>query len=228
MSERMLISKIKRTNETRADLIAKGHKYRDIICFDLAELADAGIDYENLPVGQEVPCRFWAYYVESDKRTSQGSPYLDLVTVEPIDRPASATSVDTSALLDELRQIRVLLERLLSSQGLMPDVLKTGPDLPRTQARAGLSSDEPSPEDPPEPPPEAMPEEPPPTNGHEEPDGPAFNDDQARRQFSKLASPAIREGKVAPEAVNELVKDASVRGWGDALRQLKAALQQAA
>jgi len=109
MSERMLITKLVRQGD-RADLYAKGHKYKDLTLFALSDLTDVGIDYADLENGVETPCRFWAYYELSDKLNQSGNPYKDVVMLEPVDKPATSTSTDTSALLGELRAIRALLE----------------------------------------------------------------------------------------------------------------------
>jgi len=118
MTERMLITKLIRIDETRADLYARGHQYKDLTLFDLSDLALAGINYDSLPIGKETPCRFWAHYELSDKLNQAGNPYKDIITLEPVDMPATATSVDTSALLGELRAIKALLAHLIGGEGL--------------------------------------------------------------------------------------------------------------
>lgn len=118
MAERMLIVKLLRTDNTRADLYGKGHQYKDLTLFDLGELAAVGIDPAGLPIGQEVPCRFWAVYELSDKVNKAGNPYKDIIALEAIDTPATATSTDNTAILQELRAIRALLQALAEAQGL--------------------------------------------------------------------------------------------------------------
>jgi hypothetical protein len=123
VAERMLITKVKRTDATQADLYAKGHRFPDLKLFDLGELGAVGIDFEALPIGQETPARFWAYYELSAKTNKAGNPYKDVLTLEPIDRPASAMSTDNTAILSELRRIAALLEALTTAQGLeIPEV----------------------------------------------------------------------------------------------------------
>ena len=117
MSERMLITKLVRQGD-RADLYARGHRYKDLTLFDLSDLADVGIDYANLETGVEVPCRFWAYWEPSDKLNKAGNAYKDVVMLEPVDTPATTTSTDTSALLAELRSIRDLLHTIACTMGL--------------------------------------------------------------------------------------------------------------
>ena len=79
---RMLVTKIKRTDQTRADLYGRGHKYPDLKLFDLTELATVGIDETDLLIGQEEPCRFFAVYTLSDKLNKAGNPYRDIQRLE--------------------------------------------------------------------------------------------------------------------------------------------------
>lgn len=116
--ERILITKVKRTGPTQADLYGARHKFPDLKCFDLAELAAVGVDYEALQVGEETPARFWATYELSDKLNKAGNPYKDLVALERVDTPATTTSTDTGAIVAELRAIRALLQVLAEAQGL--------------------------------------------------------------------------------------------------------------
>ena len=118
MAERILITKLVRTEQTRADLYARGHQWPDLKLFDLSDLIEVGFAPNSLPIGQEVPCRFWAIYELSDKLNKVGNPYKDVIALERMDGPATTTSTDTSALLIELRAIRELLEMLAQSQGL--------------------------------------------------------------------------------------------------------------
>jgi hypothetical protein len=118
MAERMLITKLVRTDQTRADLYARGHQWPDLKLFDLSDLIEVGLDANALPIGQEVPCRFWAIYELSDKLNKAGNPYKDVIALERMDGPATTTSTDTSALLVELRAIRELLEAIARAQGL--------------------------------------------------------------------------------------------------------------
>ena len=83
MGERLLITKLIRTTEGRADLFGRGHKYKDLTLFDISDLADVGIDFEGLPAGQEVACRFWAHYELSDKLNQAGNPYKNVIALEP-------------------------------------------------------------------------------------------------------------------------------------------------
>lgn len=117
MAERMLITKLVRTNGTRADLYAKGHRWPDLKLFDLSDLLAVEIDPTDLEMGQEVPCRFWALWELSDKTNQAGNRYKDVLALEPMDKPATSTSTDTMALLAELRAIRSMLEIIAGSQG---------------------------------------------------------------------------------------------------------------
>ena len=80
--KRMLITKIKRTDETQADLYGRGHRYPDTRLFDLSDLATVGIEFTDLPIGQEIPCRFFAVYTESDKKNKAGNSYKDVCWLE--------------------------------------------------------------------------------------------------------------------------------------------------
>ena len=79
--ERMLITKLVRDGD-RADLYAKGHRYRDTQLFDAGDLLAVGIDPRELPEGVEVPTRFYAVVTTSDKLNSKGNPYLDVTRLE--------------------------------------------------------------------------------------------------------------------------------------------------
>jgi hypothetical protein len=120
MAERMLITKLVRTEPTRADLYAKGHQWPDLKLFELSDLLEVGIDPGGLEIGEEVPCRFWAIYELSEKLNQAGNPYKDVIALERVDALATATSTDTSALLEELRAIRALLEQVVQAQGGFP------------------------------------------------------------------------------------------------------------
>ncbi|MGD9047076.1 MAG: hypothetical protein PVF77_03415 [Anaerolineae bacterium] len=141
MAERMLITKLVRTERMRADLYAKGHQWPDLKLFDLSELIEVGLDPNGLPIGQEVPCRFWAIYELSDKLNKAGNPYKDVIALERIDGPATTTSTDTSALLIELRAIRELLERLAQAQGLQIPAAFTTPDSAERSAESSGTLD---------------------------------------------------------------------------------------
>ena len=135
--ERLLITKLVRTDDTRADLYAKGHQWPDLKLFDLSDLADVGIDFANLPQGEDIPCRFWALYEESEKLNKAGNPYQDVVALEAIDAPATSTSTDNSAILAELRGIRALLQVLVKNglpEADMPDpTVSVGERIPKPE-----------------------------------------------------------------------------------------------
>jgi hypothetical protein len=131
MAERILITKVKRTDATRAELYGKGHQYADLRLFDLSELSTVGIDPAALPIGQEQPARFWAIYELSDKVNKAGNPYKDVIALEAIDKPATTTSADNSALLAELRAIRKLLTTMAEAQGLAVSQVPPEPELER-------------------------------------------------------------------------------------------------
>lgn len=125
MSERMLITKMA-MDGTTVLLYGARHRWPDLRLFDAAELADVGLDWKDLQPGELTPCRFWAHWTPSEKLNQNGQPYKDVVRLEAMDQPASTTSTDTSAIVDELRTIRQLLEILLQKEPL--------PSLPATAA----------------------------------------------------------------------------------------------
>jgi hypothetical protein len=143
MAERMLITKLVRTEQTRADLYARGHQWPDLKLFDLSHLIEAGIDPHGLQVGQEVPCRFWAIYELSEKLNKAGNPYKDVIALERMDGPATATSTDTSALLTELRAIRTLLETLAEAQGVSLPAAVTRPSPAEEEDESAALDDRP-------------------------------------------------------------------------------------
>jgi hypothetical protein len=79
---RMLITKLKRTDQTRAELYGRRHKYPDLHLFELGELAAVGIEPADLSIGQEVPCRFFAVYTLSERLNQAGNPYKDIERLE--------------------------------------------------------------------------------------------------------------------------------------------------
>jgi hypothetical protein len=112
--------------------------------FDLSALLTVGIDPEELGT-ERLHRRFWAYYTESDKTNAQGNSYKDIEYLEALDTPATTTSVDSSALLAELRAIRALLQVLVDTQGL---VLPQAPGDPQSDLDAFFGDQA---EEPPEP-----------------------------------------------------------------------------
>jgi len=116
--KREMIGRIERTTTTTGKPAINFYStdtrlaYPILRLFNLSALADVGIDANELEPHDEVIARFWAYYTESDKLNQHGFPYKDVQYLEPIDTPATSTSVDTSALLEELRRIRLYLEAI--------------------------------------------------------------------------------------------------------------------
>lgn len=120
MAERLLISKLKRTSATQAELYGARHRYPDLKLFDLAELGAVGVDFEALPIGEERPARFWAVYELSSKTNKAGRPYKDIVALEPMAGPATAASLAADAgLLGELRAIRAVLVAMAEASGIV-------------------------------------------------------------------------------------------------------------
>jgi hypothetical protein len=91
-----------------------------LVLFDLSMLTTVGIDPNGLHA-DGIHLRYWAHYEESDKRTSRGNPYRDVLYLEAIDSPATTTSTDTSAMLEELRKIRGLLQQIAGATMTAPD-----------------------------------------------------------------------------------------------------------
>lgn len=123
-----MINRVKRTSATTADLFAGRHRFKDLTLFDLAELAAVGIDPAALAIGEEAPARFYALWQYSAKLTSRGTPYKDVVALEPLGSPATVASTDNSAILAELRAIRALLAAWVEAQGLALPVVDVDED----------------------------------------------------------------------------------------------------
>lgn len=117
MAERYLIGRTQRGQTKSGKDVAELYstdtrlEYPVLVLFDLSMLTTVGIDPNEL-TAEPVHLRYWAHYEESEKKTSKGNPYLDVVFLEPIDAPASTTSTDTSAIVAELRGIRADLVAL--------------------------------------------------------------------------------------------------------------------
>lgn len=93
-------------------------QYPVLRLFDLSALHVVGIDPDDLGT-ERVHRRFWAYYSESDKQTSQGTRYRDVEYLEPIDT-GSAPATDMAPVLAELRAIRGLLQILVDRPNAAP------------------------------------------------------------------------------------------------------------
>jgi hypothetical protein len=148
--QRELIGSVVRGKTKKGDVVADLFstdtrlEFPVLVLFDLSMLAQVGIDPNALGT-EPVYRRFWAYFTESEKKTSKGNPYKDVQYLEPLDTPATTTSVDSSALLAELRAIRGLLQVVVDTQGL---VLPQAPSEPRSELDAYFGDE---PEEPPEP-----------------------------------------------------------------------------
>lgn len=211
MAERLLISKLVRTENARADLYGRGHRYKDMTLFDLSDLIEMGIDPRELPIGEEIPCRFWAHYTNSEKLNSSGNPYKDVLSLERIDLPATTTSTDTSAILAELRAIKALLLQLVtgSQDPQPPNPLADTLPRPLTKPEQDLFADVAELHAPlPDPDPDLTPH-------------------AARQAFYTCASQAMSTGTIGAQRVNELVRGANGSGWANALALLQHALQGA-
>lgn len=199
MTERILITKIEKRKDGKIDLIGRGHQWADILLFDASDLIDIGIDPAGLTIGQETVCRFWAIYALSERLNQKGNPYKDIVSLEPIDKPATTTSTDSTALLMELREIKTILARLLAIQ--------SPPESPPPAAQQ------------PEPPPAVDP--PPPAAQQPEPPAQQTSE-QARTAFYAQAGPAIAARSVDAVTVNNLATQGYTGSWRQVLKQFEA------
>ena len=194
--EKMLITKIKRTDQTRADLFGKGHKWPDMKLFDLSELLAVGITPDDLPVGVEKPCRFLAHYTLSDKLNEAGNPYKDVSHLEAADNgngttaPPPMNDAMLAAILAELEKQTKLLKALVGAVAGPPEEGDWNPV----------------------PAPEPGPQEPPPEEESDDSILAAF--------FSKDAG---EEVPTNPQALLEAVEDALGTGF-DSVRDLHDAL----
>lgn len=216
MTERFLIAKTKLGKTLAGKPV--GHlystdtrlRYPVLILFDLSMLKSVSIDPNTLDE-QGVVGRYWAYYEESTtKKTSKGRPYLDVLYLEPIDKPATSTSTDTSALLVELREIKNLLQYL---------VHRLDGDDPPPQAAS------PQPPDPPPAPDQqdddddhfadvSLSDVPPP-----EAADPKLSANEAREKFYALTVAA--DGVVEQRQINALLTYANSYSFADALAKLE-------
>jgi hypothetical protein len=81
---RALVTKMQVTPEGWVRLFFRGCQYESTKLFDVADLAEAGIaDFDQLPVGEMLPTRFFCVYGFSEKKNKEGNPYRDVLWVEP-------------------------------------------------------------------------------------------------------------------------------------------------
>jgi len=203
-------------------------KYPELRLFDLSELMSIGLDPNSMEEGEERIVRCWATYVESDKQNQRGNPYKDVQFLEPIEGPsmaAPAPSLDTDAIIEELRAIRELLELALFNGQIQAPARPSSPDRYTLNHPGQYTA-------PPDTPQTAIDEEPPEEESgnlghHEQPESsvtPPLSDEEARREFYKAAGPAIQDGTIDPVTVNELAQVGKHRSWRDALAQLRGKL----
>lgn len=123
--QRELIGSVARGKTKKGEIVAHLFstdtrlEFPALVLFDLSMLEQVGIDPNTLDT-DPVYRRFWAYYTLSEKTTSKGNPYKDVQYLEPLDAAATTTSVDTSAILAELRHIRRAVEALAVTLGMAP------------------------------------------------------------------------------------------------------------
>jgi hypothetical protein len=140
MTEKMLITKLVR-NDNRADLYGHGHRYRDMILFDLSDLADVGIDYAALQDGIETPCRFWAHYELGEKLNGAKNPYKDIVRLEPATPQAPTAATPTGSGQDILAHLATITGELRSLRLILLRLARPSP-VPGNQAPATGSQDQ--------------------------------------------------------------------------------------
>ncbi|MBD3309572.1 hypothetical protein GF348_24545 [candidate division KSB3 bacterium] len=89
---RALVTKMQITPEGWVRLFFRGCQYESTKLFDLADLAEAGIvDFDQLPVGEMIPTRFFCVYGFSEKKNKEGNPYRDVLWIEPAEGYAVTT-----------------------------------------------------------------------------------------------------------------------------------------
>lgn len=128
MTEQILITRIKLTETNAVEMFGKGHKYRDLLLFEPAELWTVGIDPDELEVGQMTNCLIQVSYELSDKLTSKGNPYKDIVSLElpaGVTRSPSLAKTETSEkVVQGLRELYKVNSGMLSTLGLISDQLE--------------------------------------------------------------------------------------------------------
>lgn len=140
-SGRMLIVKVKRTDATTADLFAPRRKFPDLKLFELAMLGIVGVNFEDLQVGVETPCLFYANWQQSEKTNQHGNFYKDIVALEPfdgLDSKASDTAAQIQVAADSLRSMAAtmrlmaqLMAALLAQHGVeAPELEEPEPEPP--------------------------------------------------------------------------------------------------
>lgn len=208
--KRLLVTKIERSStETGGKPVCEMWidnpklRFPELRLFDLSRLLLVGIDPNDLDEGKTRFCRFWAIYIEIERQTQSGTPYRDIVRLEP-------------ALPEEDDQVAELLREQVAIFGRIEALLQAAiaPREERARAPAAPTTPVTQPET-------AMQPEPEPS--HTEPERPVLDEDMARKRFSRDAGPAIRNDLLDASFVNELTKQVSAGAlsWRSALGQLQ-------
>lgn len=248
MTERHRITRIKSTTTKSGKPVVEMYdrdtrlEFPVLRLFTFDDLRTVGIEPANLKPEMVEHVNFWAYYELSEKKTSRGNAYKDVLHLEAIDQPATSTSTDTSAMLQELRSIsgelRAIKALLLNGEAT-PTKAQADAKSRRVQALAHVGSEgdpqtteayevrdfppEPEPETPAPPIQEASPEpQKCPACGLTECDNPRRC---AHTLFHQIAGPAIATGQIKPQTVNKIAKSANGEGWEGALARLREALE---
>lgn len=236
MTEKLRITRVRRGRTKSGKIVAELRtantrlEYPELILFDLDALRQVGIDPNQL-TEEDVYCQFFANYELSEKLTSNGTPYRDIVSLEAIDAPASVTSTDNSALLGELRAMKALLLELVASSEQSRSLLArlatlppmpAGPVAVAKQKRlrvAKHATDHAKPEFAPP----AKPDPPAGVNTAADPQAtdPIPTKPEARQAFYDLLGQAISDGRITPDDGNALIATANDKGWNVALAALQ-------
>ncbi|MBN2129046.1 MAG: hypothetical protein JW741_06090 [Sedimentisphaerales bacterium] len=113
--QRMIIAKVVRSDTKNGKPVAELYgdnmrfEYPELQLFDLSQLLLVGIDPNTLQDGVEHWCRFYAWYVQSDKLNKNGNPYKDVVRLESIALPGP-----DEAVVDEIRDLHATVTQLSS------------------------------------------------------------------------------------------------------------------
>jgi hypothetical protein len=236
---RELIVRIKRgTTESQKPVIEMYEdnprfKYPTLRLFELHKLLDVGIDPNELEAGEERAVRFWAYYTESERLNQHGNPYLDVAYLEPTPTPGAAgagVASDEAAVL--LEGILAAVDRLANDVAMIRAYLGTGLNAREFEQRFTVGTPEVTAQSPPasaDAPP-AAPAKPAQGPPEEQGDGPLpLDEDQARRKFSRLTGPAVRDGLIPRELPSQLAAEvgAGAINWRDALARAMATIEEA-
>lgn len=189
-------------------------RYPVLVLFDPSMLADVGIDPNTL--SKPIHKRFWAHYQESEKKTSNGNHYRDILYLEPLTptTPSSGpnnldlTNEILDDILNELHAIKALLALLVPKIDDTPyhdEPVTSSPDpVTPIDDLADLFDDT-----------EIA------TDHYKSQDTSTLEPDAARAKFYELASQITSSDPTKFEIVNEMTRTANGSGWVEALQQIQ-------